>query len=136
MLQGAIAGFTAAAQAWSLKITPIQAHSRIVGSLQSATALGSIVDPVCGGVLANYYGYLLIFIISGIVCVLVSIFLVYFLVESLLNKGNIKNKTKQEKKLFPQQNFLLSLICFTQAARWMSTPFFSLYIVKNYILVI
>lgn len=131
LLQGAIAGFTAAAQAWSLKLTPIQTHSRTVGSLQSATALGSIVGPVCGGVLANYYGYLSIFILSGIVCVLVSIFLGFFLVESPLNKGNIKNKTKQVKKTFPQQNFLLSLICFTQAARWMSTPFFSLYIVKK-----
>ncbi|MEN9916942.1 MAG: hypothetical protein RLY40_874 [Pseudomonadota bacterium] len=131
LLQGALAGFTAAAQAWSLKITPVQVHSRIVGRLQSATALGSIVGPICGGVLANYYGYLSIFIISGITCALVSIFLARFLVESSLNIENIKNKVKRIKKIYPGQNLLLLLICFTQAARWMSTPFFSLYIVKK-----
>lgn len=131
LLQGALAGFTAAAQAWALKMNPIQAHSRVIGRLQSATALGSIVGPVCGGVLANYYGYLSIFIISGIVCMLVSIFLAHFLAESPLNKETIKNEIKPIKKIYPKQNSLLLLICFTQAARWMSTPFFSLYIVKK-----
>lgn len=131
LLQGALAGFTAAAQAWSLTITPIQAHSRIVGRLQSATALGSIVGPIVGGILANYYGYLSIFIISGAVCVLVSIVLARFLVESSINKGTIKKQSKQIKKVYPRQQRLLLLICFTQTARWMSTPFFSLYIVKK-----
>jgi len=131
LLQGALAGFTAAAQAWSLKITPTQTHSRIVGRLQSATAIGSIVGPVCGGFLANYYGYLSIFIIAGIVCMLISIFLAFFLVESPINKEKVKSKIKHVKKICPRQNALLLLICFTQAARWMSTPFFSLYVVKK-----
>lgn len=131
LLQGALAGFTAAAQAWSLKITPTNAHSRIVGRLQSATALGSIVGPICGGGLANYYGYLSIFMTSGFVCVLVSILLAQFLIESPIYQENIKSKIKKIKTICPGENFLLFLICFTQAARWMSTPFFSLYVVEQ-----
>ena len=131
LLQGALAGFTAAAQAWSLKITPIKTHSRIVGRLQSATALGSIVGPICGGLLANYYGYLSIFITSGFVCVLVSVLLAKFLIENPIHNENIINTNKKIKKIYPGENFLLFLICFTQAARWMSTPFFSLYVVEQ-----
>ncbi|MEN9449461.1 MAG: hypothetical protein RJA83_75 [Pseudomonadota bacterium] len=131
LLQGALAGFTAAAQAWSLKISPNNAHSRVVGRLQSATALGSIVGPICGGLLANYYGYLSIFMTSGFVCVLVSALLAKFLIENPIHNKNIINTNKKIKKIYLGENFLLLLICFTQAARWMSTPFFSLYVVEQ-----
>ncbi len=131
LLQGALAGFTAAAQAWALKITPINVHSRIVGRLQAATAIGSIVGPICGGFLANYYGYLSIFMTAGFVCVLVSALLAKFLIENPIHKEKIINKIKKIKKFYPGENFLLVLICLTQAARWMSTPFFSLYVVKQ-----
>lgn len=131
LLQGALAGFTAAAQAWSLKISPNNAHSRVVGRLQSATALGSIVGPICGGLLANYYGYLSIFMTSGFVCVLVSAFLVKFLIENPIHNKNIIKTNKKIKKIYAGEKFLLFLICFTQAARWMSTPFFSLYVVEQ-----
>lgn len=128
LFQGALAGFTAAAQAWALKITPIRAHSQIVGRLQSATAVGSIVGPICGGFLAHYYGYLSIFMTAGFACVLISVLLTNFLIE---NPINIENKKTKIKKIYPSQNLLLFLICFTQAARWMSTPFFSLYVVEQ-----
>jgi MFS transporter, DHA1 family, multidrug resistance protein len=131
LLQGALAGFTSAAQAWSLKISPINVHSRIVGRLQSATALGSIVGPICGGFLANYYGYLSIFITSGFVCILVSSLLAYYLIENPIDNETLKNTIKKNIAIYPRENLLLFLICFTQAARWMSTPFFSLYVVKQ-----
>ncbi len=128
--QGAMAGFTAAAQAWALKITSTKMHSQIVGRLQSATALGSILGPIFGGILANYYGYFSIFITAGLVCVLVSVLLARFLVENPIDLENKKIQIKIEKN-DSKQNLLLFLICFTQAARWMSTPFFSLYIVEQ-----
>lgn len=128
--QGAMAGFTAAAQAWALKITSTKMHSQIVGRLQSATALGSILGPIFGGILANYYGYFSIFITAGLVCVLVSVLLARFLVENPIDVENKKIQIKIERNN-SKQNLLLFLICFTQAARWMSTPFFSLYIVEQ-----
>ncbi len=132
LFQGALAGFTAAAQAWSLKITPAHVHSQIVGRLQSATAMGSIIGPMLGGILANYYGYLSIFITSGCVCLLLSGLLAHFLQENALKAQIMKLKVKRViDKLKPHENLLFLLICFTQAARWMSTPFFALYVIEQ-----
>jgi MFS family permease len=132
LLQGALAGFTAAAQAWSLKITPVHVHSQIVGRLQSATAMGSIIGPILGGILANYYGYLSIFVTSGCVCLLLSGLLAHFLKENITKVQIAKLKVKRIiNKLKPYENLLFLLICFTQAARWMSTPFFALYVVEQ-----
>jgi MFS family permease len=132
LLQGALAGFTAAAQAWSLQITPIHVHSQIVGRLQSATAMGSIIGPILGGTLANYYGYLSIFIVSGCVCLLLSSLLAHFLKENIAKAQIAEFKVKRIiNKLKPCENLLFVLICFTQAARWMSAPFFALYVVEQ-----
>ncbi len=132
LLQGGLAGFSTAAQAWSLKITPIHVHSQIVGRLQSATAMGSIIGPILGGILANYYGYLSIFITSGCVCLLLSSLLAHFLKENVTKVEIAKLKVKRIiNKLKPYENLLFLLICFTQAARWMSTPFFALYVVEQ-----
>ena len=51
LLQGGLAGFSTAAQAWSLSIAPTNKHSQIVGRIQAATEMGSIVGPVCGGLI-------------------------------------------------------------------------------------
>ena len=133
MLQGGLAGFSTAAQAWSLAITPINTHSQIVGRLQAATAMGSIVGPICGGLISNYYGYLSIFITAGFVCLLLSIILVNYLKENPARSTPSPEK-KAQKKFFlyePGKNLLLLLICSSQVARWMSTPFFALYIAQQ-----
>ncbi|MES2998153.1 MAG: MFS transporter [Pseudomonadota bacterium] len=132
LIQGGLAGFTVAAQAWSLAITPTNTHSQIVGRLQAATAMGSIVGPICGGLISYYYGYLSIFIISGCVCVLLSIILAKYLKEN--SQAILFTVKRRENNFFlcePGKNLLLLLICSTQAARWMSAPFFALYIAKQ-----
>lgn len=131
LVQGAFAGFTTATQAWSLSITPIHVHSQIVGRIQGATAVGTIVGPVCGGILANYFGYLSIFITSGFICLLISILLINFLKENINYTKSLKGKIKKVKKICANERFLLILICFTQIAKWMSKPFFALYVAKQ-----
>ncbi|MES2142380.1 MAG: MFS transporter [Pseudomonadota bacterium] len=132
LLQGALAGFTAAAQAWSLAMTPINVHSQVLGRLQAATAMGSIVGPVCGGMMSHYYGYVSIFILSGCICLLISSILAIYLQENPKNPSLSKNK--KQKNFFwgeRRKNLLLFLICSTQAARWMPTPFFALYVIQQ-----
>lgn len=132
LVQGGVAGFTAAAQAWSLSTTPINSHGQVVGRLQAAAAMGSIVGPIGGGVISHYYGYLSIFVTSGCVCLLLSLILAKYLSET---SPSIRAKERERKKTFflcePGKNLLLLLICSTQAARWMSAPFFALYIVQQ-----
>lgn len=133
LIQGGLAGFTAAAQAWSLSITPTNTHSRIVGRLQAATAMGSIVGPICGGIIAHYYGYFSIFITSGAVCLLLSFVLASYLKENPVQSIRASVKKQQKKFFLPdhKKNLLLLLICSTQAARWMSAPFFALYVAEQ-----
>jgi MFS transporter, DHA1 family, multidrug resistance protein len=131
LMQGAFAGFTTATQAWSLSITPLHMHSQIVGRLQAATATGSVVGPIGGGVLANYFGYLSIFITSGCICLLISIILIIFLKENT-DYSKVSHKINKIKKIITSsEKFLLLIICFTQIAKWMSKPFFALYVAKQ-----
>ncbi|OIZ94285.1 hypothetical protein A1D18_05435 [Candidatus Rickettsiella isopodorum] len=133
LLQGGLAGFSTAAQAWSLAITPINTHGQIVGRLQAATAMGSIVGPICGGIISHYYGYLSIFITAGCLCLFLSLILANFLQENPIQSiSPIVKKT--QKKFFLEEsskNLLLLLIVSTQVARWMSTPFFALYVAQQ-----
>ena len=132
LLQGALAGFTAAAQAWSLAITPTNVHSQVLGRLQAATAMGSIIGPVCGGMLSHYYGYVSIFISSGFICLLITSILAIFLQDNP-EKQHILAQKKPKNFFWGERrkNLLLLLICSTQAARWMPTPFFALYVIQR-----
>jgi MFS transporter, DHA1 family, staphyloferrin B biosynthesis exporter len=129
LLQGALAGFSTAAQAWSLAVTPISVHSQIVGRLQAATAMGGIIGPVCGGIIANYYGYLAIFVSSGFICLVITSNLAISIRENKARK--ILKEAIPLSRNEKRKNFLLFLICATQVARWMPTPFFTLYVTQQ-----
>jgi predicted MFS family arabinose efflux permease len=100
--------------------------------VQAATAVGTIVGPMFGGFTAHYFGYNYIFFISAAICLLTTIGLAIYLQET--------PSTDQLKKTFLFGNFaklsklaiyLLSLICLTQAAKWMSSTFFALYVFQR-----
>jgi MFS transporter, DHA1 family, multidrug resistance protein len=133
LLQGGLAGFSTAAQAWSLTRAPINTHSQIVGRLQAATAMGSIAGPICGGLVSHYYGYLSIFITAGGMCLLLTLILANYLQENPTQSIKVIAKKKQTNFFLGEtgKNLLLLLICGTQIARWMSTPFFALYIAQQ-----
>ncbi|WP_218814378.1 MFS transporter [Rickettsiella endosymbiont of Dermanyssus gallinae] len=133
LIQGGLAGFSTAAQAWSLAITPTNTHSQIVGRLQAATAMGSIVGPICGGIISHYYGYLSIFVSAGCICLLLSLVLANYLKENPVQSIRAPSSIQQKRFFLDEckKNLLLLLICSTQAARWMSAPFFALYVAEQ-----
>jgi MFS family permease len=129
LLQGGFAGFTAAAQAWSITMSDAQSHGNIIGRVQAATAVGTIVGPTLGGFIANYFGYNYIFFISAAFCFATTVGLAIFLRET--PKNNHIKKTfsiTHFTKLSKITKYLLGLICLTQTARWMSSTFFALYV--------
>ena len=81
LCQGIFAGFTAAAQAWMITLGEKNSHSKIIGHQQAATAIGTIVGPIMGGVIAHYLGYQNIFFISGGICALTTVTLGVLLQE-------------------------------------------------------
>ena len=146
LCQGIFAGFTAAAQAWMITLGEKNSHSKIIGHQQAATAIGTIVGPIMGGVIAHYLGYQNIFFISGGICALTTVTL-----GVLLQEQEPVLKRKQQAIITPtvaQPKFSLFskngrcsdgyipfhviflpllFICATQTIRWISTPFFALY---------
>ncbi len=133
LLQGALAGFSVVAQAWALATTPTNTHAQIMSHLQAATALGSIVGPIIGGFVMHYLDYTMIFLVAGALCFLITCVLAQFLTEHLPLQKSIEKDVLQKPRLQQdtRQRLLLFLICGTQMARWMSAPFFALYVVKQ-----
>jgi MFS family permease len=128
LLQGAFAGFTAAAQAWSISMSGSQTHSQVIGRMQSMAAMGSITGPLLGGIIANYAGYSAIFFVSAGICCLTVTLLAIFLTESphgsmVMNSVKIKKLLSEQKHVF----FFLGLICLGQVAKWMDSSYFALY---------
>lgn len=127
LLQGVFAGFTAAASAWAISISRSPTHNHVLGRMQAATAVGAIVGPLFGGVVAHYWGYHAIFFSSGVACALMMLVLTNFLIESPPRRAKLAGSERQgppKKGLY----YVLFLICFTQGARWMSASYFALYV--------
>lgn len=132
LCQGVFAGYSAAAQAWSIAQSNSSIHSHVIGRMQAGTAIGSILGPVFGGLIANYLGYPALFLTSALVCSLVLMALTKFLNETPKNlltqkKWQFKNMFVVNKSIF----CLLMLISATQAARWMGSSFFALYAIQR-----
>lgn len=128
LLQGVFAGFTAAAQAWSIIMADPKSHSYVMGRMQGATAIGTIVGPLVGGLIANYLGYSSIFFLSAAICTATVMVMMICLQETECSQSLKKSRSLRE--LFHLQNnvlYLLGLICLTQTARWMNSSFFALY---------
>jgi DHA1 family multidrug resistance protein-like MFS transporter len=129
LIQGVFAGFSAAAQAWSVTMSRPESHSYVIGRMRAATAVGAIIGPFIGGIIANYFGYSAIFFISSIFCSVVVIAIAKYLHETPYKQ--FIQKTKGLRHINKSLMYLLILICLTQAAKWMSSPFFALYVTQR-----
>lgn len=132
MLQGIFAGYTAAGQAWAISQSKTEIHSLVLGRLQAGAAIGTIVGPIVGGIIANYFGYRSIFFDSAGICAIVVFFLAIFLSET--TPKIVTNSEKKVDRFFRMDRTiynLLLLITFTQAIRWMNSSFFALYVIHQ-----
>ncbi len=135
LLQGLLAGFIVAAQAWALAITPKEAQGATMGKLQSATAIGNLLGPLLGGVIASFFGYHAIFSGSSLICALITIFFAIFLINPIIEKKTIHH-TISTSLASPSAwhitviSFLL-VIALMQLARAMITPTFSLFVTEQ-----
>lgn len=130
LAQGVFAGFSAAAQAWAVTVSMPNARASMIGHLQASTAIGTIVGPVLGGMIAQHLGYLAIFHISAGLLASVMLLLGAVLTEAdkKYHRDGMSNDSWRWYQLSAPMWFALGMICFTQAARWMSTSFFALYV--------
>jgi MFS family permease len=68
LLQGALAGFIAAAQAYGAGIVPRSERGALMARLQVATALGSMLGPLAGGVVFSAFGFAAVNGIAAAIC--------------------------------------------------------------------
>lgn len=70
VMQGALAGFLAAAQAYALACCDSSRRGHTLARLQSATAVGSLIGPVLGGWLMDISGFALLCYGATAICLL------------------------------------------------------------------
>jgi MFS family permease len=68
LLQGALTGFIAAAQAYGAGIVPRAERGALMARLQVATALGSMLGPLAGGLVFSAFGFATVNAIAAVIC--------------------------------------------------------------------
>ena len=68
LLQGALAGFIAAAQAYGAGIVPRTERGALMARLLVATALGSVLGPLAGGLLFSSIGFTAVNAVAAVAC--------------------------------------------------------------------
>lgn len=128
--QGFFAGFNAAGQAWLIAMTRSTTHSHVVGRLQASTAIGTVVGPMLGGMIANFLGYDAIFQLSAILCLGVAVMLLA-VIDEAPTRSLHKQSGVPSFRLSNIHYILLTLVLATQAARFMCMPFLALYVTEH-----
>jgi MFS family permease len=126
VLQGALAGFIAAAQAYALASFSGSGCGKVLARLQTATAVGSLMGPVLGGWLMDIWGFALLCFCATAICLLCAA-LSLFLPSDTVQTQRPKN---QIAAILPKHwlKGILLIIVLIQAAKVMPQPFYALYV--------
>ncbi|OHC32798.1 MAG: arabinose ABC transporter permease [Pseudomonadales bacterium RIFCSPLOWO2_12_59_9] len=127
-LQGALAGFIAAAQAYALACCAGGGRGQVLARLQSATAVGSLVGPVLGGWLMDVAGFAALCVAAALICLLCG----------LLSLGLPTDAPRSRPSSPPAPSKLpsgwlagiLAIIVLVQAAKMMPQSFYALYVAE------
>lgn len=126
VVQGALAGFLAAAQAYALAFCDGYRRGHTLARLQSATAVGSLIGPIAGGWLMDVSGFALLCYGATVVCLVC-------VAGSLLLPADTTRRAR-EKPVAPMplpKGWLVSMllvIVLIQAAKTIPQPFYALYV--------
>lgn len=126
VVQGALAGFIAAAQAYALACCVEAGRGQILARLQSATAVGSLAGPVLGGGLMDAWGFASICYGATAVCLLCAMASLF-----LPDDTQRVQREREPASIALPKGWLaamLGIIVLIQAARMMPLPFYALYV--------
>ncbi|MFL1525641.1 MFS transporter [Pseudomonas sp. O230] len=126
VMQGALAGFLAAAQAYALACCDNGRRGHTLARLQSATAVGSLIGPVLGGWLMDISGFALLCYGAALIC-LVCVLGSFFLPP---DKERRSHKQPAAPVALPKGwlGGMLMVIVLIQAAKMIPQPFYALYV--------
>ncbi|WP_370280460.1 MFS transporter [Pontibacterium sp.] len=132
LLQGALAGVIAAAMAYGLQLCTAHTRSRTLGYLQSATAAGTLMGPVLGGLVSDLWSYTQIFQVAAAACIGVALVMLFTLIDDrkLASARTLSTEAGTPSLACTRtivQGLLLALVL-SQIARMMPQSFFALYV--------
>jgi MFS family permease len=141
MIQGGLSGFLPAAMALIASNTPEEKTGYALGMLQSSTAAGTVLGPLLGGMIADFFSFRAVFFVVAGLLFLVGFAIIFFVKEdkrdqSKENVGLIDNwKYVLSNKKFLIPSFLIML---TSLGISFVRPIFVLYVEtldvdKNYL---
>lgn len=128
VLQGALAGFIAAAQAYAVARCASDQRGQVLARLQAATAVGSLAGPVFGGWLMDVAGFAALCNAAALICLLCG------LAATALpaDPPSPRPSGAQPEAKLPGAwlGGVLAIIVLVQAAKMMPQPFFALYVAQ------
>lgn len=92
IIQGGISGFIPSAMALIASNTPKEKTSYALGILQSATAAGTVLGPLIGGIGSDFFGFRFVFFFVAGLLTISGIIIYYFVTE--------ENKPSQKEERF------------------------------------
>ncbi|AKN30587.1 MFS transporter [Clostridium carboxidivorans P7] len=138
LLQGIFTGTVTAAIVLVAANTPKNRLSFALGFLSSSTFIGQSIGPVIGGIVAEFVGYRVSFIVGGILMFL-DFLLVLFIVKEEKEIA-VKGEEKKEKEKVPMLSIftatavsMLIVLLFIRIGRTVFNPYIPIYVqeIKN-----
>ncbi|MCS6965488.1 MAG: MFS transporter [Candidatus Kapabacteria bacterium] len=131
LLQGALSGFIAATTGFVAAETPPQRVGYALSLLQSATATGSVLGPLLGGIISDIVGMQWTFFLVGLLCIISGITVWRFVRESRkpgrAGVLSVLTPFRLVVKAPPVLGILGSIVV-SQAAMMLPAPIFPLYL--------
>lgn len=128
LVQGALAGFIAAAQAYGAVLVASDRRGRLMAKLQVATAVGAMLGPLAGGGLFDALGFRFLNIVAAALCLACAI------VAWLALPATSPPAPKQSSSTAPEKPFALGTvyglllgIVLVQTGKMMPQTFFGLF---------
>lgn len=131
LLQGLLSGFIAATTGFVAAETPPQRLGYALGLLQSATAVGSVVGPLLGGVISDAVGMRWTFFLVGVLCVVSGAIVWRFVQEQRRPTGSVAFSPLLPFRLVVRTPAMLGIVAAivgAQAAMMLPAPIFPLYL--------
>lgn len=133
IIQGAISGFIPSALALVSSTSPKEKTGYAIGILQTATAAGTVIGPLVGGLLADIVSYRSIFFIVAALCIIAGYMIIknVYVEETISGEENNKFTLKKNYKYVFNSNRIkiaIFLILLCQSAIVFVQPTFALFV--------
>ena len=128
LVQGALAGFIAAAQAYGVCLVASNRRGSLMANLQVATAIGSVVGPLAGGWIFDAFGFRSLNVVAAVVCFVcaIAVWRVLPAASPLSSQESAGKSTERPFALGAVYGLLIAIVL-VQTGKMMPQTFFGLF---------